>query len=151
MTLPAHSPMEYLEQVPLPQREALRQLRQVIIDHLDQEMEETMANGMIAYVVPHRVYPAGYHVSPKSPLPFISLAAQKNYLALYHFGLYTNPELLEWWVNSYAAEVKHRLDMGKSCIRFKQLEEIPYALVGELVSKMTTRQWIALYEKSLKR
>ncbi|MNY06651.1 hypothetical protein D3C86_1394170 [compost metagenome] len=106
---------------------------------------------MISYVVPHSAYPAGYHCDPKLPLPFLSFASQKNFIALYHMGLYADPELLEWFVSEYQEVSKTKLDMGKSCIRFKKPEQIPLELIGKLVSKMSPENWISVYEKALKR
>lgn len=110
-----------------------------------------MASGMIGYVVPHSLFPAGYHCDPKQPLPFLNLASQKNFVALYHMGLYAMPDMLDWFTTQWAAVSKRKLDMGKSCIRFKKPEEIPYALIGELVAKITPAQWIAVYEQNVKR
>jgi hypothetical protein len=106
---------------------------------------------MIAFIVPHSIYPNGYHSDPKQPLPFISIASQKNYISLYHMGLYANTELLKWFTNEYPKHSKTKLDMGKSCIRFKKPDHIPFELIGELSSKMTTEQWIEIYETNLKR
>ena len=102
---------------------------------------------MLGYVVPHEIYPNGYHCNPKEPLPFINVASQKNYVALYHSGIYADDALKDWFVEEYAKHVPTKLDMGKSCIRFKKMERIPYALVGELCQKMTPSDWITLYEK----
>lgn len=110
-----------------------------------------MSYGMIGYVVPHSVYPAGYHCDPKLPLPFINLASQKNFIALYHMGLYADAELLEWFTAEYPRHSSTKLDMGKSCIRFKKPEAIPYALIGQLAKKMSTDDWIRLYESQLRK
>jgi hypothetical protein len=109
-----------------------------------------MNYGMPAFVVPHSIYPNGYHCNPKLPLPFINYASQKNYIALYHMGIYAKSDLLNWFIKEYPNHCKTKLDMGKCCIRFKKLEHIPYALIGELVSKMTVEEWISLYEKNIK-
>jgi hypothetical protein len=106
---------------------------------------------MIGYVVPHSVYPAGYHCDPKLPLPFMSIASQKNFIALYHMGIYADQNLLDWFVGEYSKIIKTKIDMGKSCIRFKKPEQIPYELIGELTKKMTSKEWIELYETKLKR
>ena len=110
-----------------------------------------MSYGMLGYVVPHRIYPAGYHCKPAEPLPFASIASQKNSINFYHMGIYSNPELLDWFVAEYPKHSKQKLDMGKSCIRFKKLEEIPYELIGELMTKMSVQQWIDMYESQLKK
>jgi hypothetical protein len=104
---------------------------------------------MIGYAVPHDLYPPGYHVNPKMPLPFLAIASQKNFIAMYHMGLYANEKLLEWFVTNYPAHSKTKLDMGKSCIRFKKPEAIPLKLIGELVSKMSVNEWVTLYETTL--
>ena len=129
----------------------MEKLRAVILKNLPEGFEETMNYGMIGYVVPHTLYPEGYHCDPKLPLPFINLASQKNYIALYHMGVYSDPDLLKWFKEAYADRVPTKLDMGKSCIRFKKPEHIPYDLVGELCSKVGTSEWISHYEKAVKR
>ena len=129
----------------------MEKLRAVILKNLPEGFEETMNYGMIGYVVPHTLYPEGYHCDPKLPLPFINLASQKNYIALYHMGVYSDPDLLKWFKEAYADRVPTKLDMGKSCIRFKKPEHIPYDLVGELCSKVGTSEWISRYEKAVKR
>jgi len=110
-----------------------------------------MGYGMMGYAVPHKIYPAGYHCNPKDPLPFIGLASQKNFIALYHMGIYADPKLLAWFQNEWKKHSTKKLDMGKSCIRFKKPEDVPVKLIGELASKMTVKEWIALYEKNLKK
>ncbi len=106
---------------------------------------------MISYVVPHSIYPNGYHCDPKQPLPFISTASQKNFIAIYHMGIYANDSLLNWFKEQYEKQSRTKLDMGKSCIRFKKMDAIPYTLIGELSSKMTAQQWIDCYERQLKK
>ena len=106
---------------------------------------------MIGYVVPHEVYPSGYHCDPKLPLPFLAIAAQKNFIALYHMGIYMEPALLDWFVAEFPKHSKSKLDMGKSCIRFKKPQDIPFELIAELIKKMTANDWIKLYESKLKR
>ncbi|WP_410510899.1 DUF1801 domain-containing protein [Paenibacillus sp. BR2-3] len=115
----------------------LKRLRETIKENLPPGFEEKTAYGMIGYVVPHRIYPSGYHVTPGQPLPFISLASQKNYIALYHMGIYTVPDVLAWFQEEYPKHVKTKLDMGKSCIRFKKMDSIPYDLIAELCRKIT--------------
>ncbi|RMF58753.1 MAG: DUF1801 domain-containing protein [Calditrichaeota bacterium] len=142
---------EYLAEVPEERRPYFEKLRETILANLPEGLEETMSYGMIGYVVPHRIYPAGYHVTPELPLPFVNIASQKNFIALYHAGIYASPELLEWFVSEYPKHCNRKLDMGKSCIRFKKWDEIPYSLIGELMRKMTVEEWIALYEEKIKR
>jgi len=107
-----------------------------------------MSYGMIGYVVPHSIYPKGYHCSPELPLPFISIASQKNAITLYHMMVYADKNLHDWFVTEYSKVCKSKLDMGKSCIRFKKINEIPYELIGKLVSKVSVEQWIEKYESS---
>ncbi|MBO6522333.1 MAG: DUF1801 domain-containing protein [Balneolaceae bacterium] len=147
----ADTPEEYLEKVPAERKEPIEKLRQVILENLPEGFEETINYGMIGYVVPHSIYPDGYHCSPELPLPFINIASQKNFIALYHSGIYANEELLNWFVEEYPKHVKTKLDMGKSCIRFKKPEQIPYELIAELTTKMTVREWIDIYESAIKR
>ncbi len=151
MTSEAKSPDEYLAELPEERKEAVERLRRVIRESLPAGFEETMSYGMIGYVVPFEIYPKGYHVNPELPLPFINLASQKNYIALYHSGIYCDPELEQWFREEYDRRSSRKLDMGKSCIRFKKPDAIPYDLIGELAEKITPAQWIALYEKSVKR
>ena len=106
--------------------------------------------GGLGYVVPHSLYPAGYHCKPAEPLPFAAIASQKNSINLYHMGIYSDPALLEWFVSEYPKHCRQKLDMGKSCIRFKKPEDIPFALIGELMKKMSVQQWISLYESKPK-
>lgn len=148
MKIEAHSPDDYVVKVPDDRRAAFEKLREVIKSNLPRDFEETMSYGMIGYVVPHRVYPAGYHCSPELPLPFMSIANQKNFLAFYHMGMYAQPELLEWFVNQYNSLGLRKLDMGKSCVRFKKPEEIPFELIGSLVQRMSADDWIKCYESN---
>lgn len=151
MTHPASSPSEYIAAIPEERREAFSRLRETILENLPDGFEETMAYGMIGYVVPHRHYPAGYHCDPKQALPFASIASQKNFIALYHMGLYANEELLDWFVSEYPKHSKTKLDMGKSCIRFKKPEQIPFEFIGQLMQKMSMEDWVGLYESAFKR
>jgi hypothetical protein len=141
----------YLDQLPAERAEAFAGLRNVIRRHLPKGFSEVFASGMIHYVVPHSKYPAGYHCNPKQGLPFISIASQKGFIALYHMGMYGDPKLLKWFTSEYPKHSEQKLDMGKSCVRFKKPEFIPLGLIGELVSKITPDDWITLYEKNLKR
>jgi uncharacterized protein YdhG (YjbR/CyaY superfamily) len=145
------TPEEYISQLPDERKEAIKELRSVILKNLPIGFEEIMNYGMVSYVVPHSLYPDGYHCDPKLPLPFLSIASQKNFIAVYHMGIYAEPELLNWFTKEYANQSKTRLDMGKSCIRFKKTDQIPLKLIGELVTKMTPAEWISTYEKHFKR
>lgn len=147
----AEDPEKYLNSLPEERRTAVKKLREVLLKNLPEGSEEGMGYGMLSYHVPHSLYPAGYHVDPSLPLPFINLASQKNYVALYHMGLYSKPELLEWFTNEYPKHSKRKLDMGKSCIRFKKMEDIPYDLIAELATKMTPQEWISIYENVRKK
>lgn len=147
----ASSPEEYLETLPEERKKAIAELRKVIKKNLPKGFEEVMSYGMIGYVVPHSVYPPGYHCDTTLPLPFMNIASQKNFIALYHMGLYADAKFLDWFKKEFAKQNKTKLDMGKSCLRFKKPEYIPYTLIGQLASKMTPQKWIALYEKNIKR
>ncbi|HTN47260.1 MAG TPA: DUF1801 domain-containing protein [Flavipsychrobacter sp.] len=140
---------EYLEELPEDRKEAMAQLRKVINENLPEGFTEGMGYGMIGYVVPHSLYPDGYHCDPKQPLPFMGLASQKNSVNLYHMGIYMDQELYDWFVEEYRKQCKTRLDMGKSCIRMKKMEDIPYGLIGELAARMTVKDWVDLYETAL--
>lgn len=137
---------EYINLVPAAQREAIISLRKVIRENIPTGFAEEISYGMIGYVVPHSLYPKGYHCNPKLPLPFLNIAAQKNFIALYHMGLYSNPALLNWFTNEFLNHSKKKPDIGKSCIRFKNPETIPYQLIGELAKKMSVQEWIDTYE-----
>lgn len=147
MKIEANSVKEYLEAVPAERKDALAKLRRVIKKNLPKGFAETMQYDMPSFVVPLKLYPSGYHCTPGVPLPFISFASQKNFVGLYHMGLYSDKELKDWFTKQYPAHSKRKLDMGKSCIRFKNLEHIPYDLIGELASKMTVADWIEKYER----
>lgn len=137
---------EYLDNLSDDRKSAIQQLREVILNNLPKGFVEEMSYGMLGYVVPHSMYPAGYHCNPKLPLPFINVASQKNFIAIYHMGIYCNKKLFDWFTTEYAKQSTTKLDMGKSCIRFKKTNQIPYQLIGELVSKVTPEQWITIYE-----
>ncbi|NQY05145.1 MAG: DUF1801 domain-containing protein [Flavobacteriaceae bacterium] len=145
----ATTPEQFLSELPDQRKECITKLRHVILDNIPEGFEEVMSYGMLGYVVPHSIFPDGYHCDPKLPLPFINLASQKAHIGLYHMGIYTSPELLKWFTEEYPKHSKVKLNMGKSCIRFKKPEHIPYELVGELISKMTPEDWINLYQNSL--
>ncbi|MCP9290651.1 MULTISPECIES: DUF1801 domain-containing protein [Gracilimonas] len=150
MKIEAHSPEEYIQKIPEERKEPIKKLRSVISDNLPEGFKEQMSYGMIGYVVPHSLYPDGYHVTPELPLPFINIASQKNHIAVYHSGIYADDELMNWFKGEYPKHVKTKLDMGKSCIRFRNPDHIPYELIGELAGKMTPGEWIELYEKNIK-
>lgn len=151
MNLDVKDVQDYLEKVPLERQEAFNKLRKTILDNLPTGYEETMSYGMIGYVVPKSIYPDGYHCSQELPLPYMSIASQKNFLAFYHMGMYADEEILNWFVSSYQAIAKYKVDMGKSCVRFKKMDDIPYELIGQLVSKISCNQWIEMYEKEYKK
>lgn len=146
----ANSPDEYIYQLPEERQDSFNKLRNTIIKHLPLGFEERMSYGMIGYVVPKSLYPAGYHCDPKLPLPFVNIASQKKFIALYHMGIYTDPELLQWFQTEYAQQCKYKLDMGKSCVRFKRMDDIPFDLIAELMEKMTPEDWINRYESAFK-
>lgn len=138
----------YLTSLPADRQKVMVALRKAIKQNIPAGFEEVMSYGMIGYVVPHKVYPAGYHVTPEQPLPFICIASQKNHIAFYHMALYEGP-LSEWFKEEWKAHSKKKLDMGKSCVRFKKPEDVPVDLLGQVSSKMTPTQWIEQYEKGL--
>lgn len=151
MKVEASSVEEYFENLPKERQEPMKKLWKVVSDKVPAKFEAALSYGMPGFVVPHSVYPAGYHCDTKLPLPFMSIASQKNFVAFYHMGIYANPELLKWFEDEYPKHVKTKLDMGKSCIRFKKVENIPYELLGQLMTKMTADQWIAVYENAFKK
>ncbi len=138
---------EYVGELADDRKQAISELRKVIKKNLPKEFKEEMSYGMIGYVVPHSLYPKGYHCNPKLPLPFINLGSQKNFIALHHLGVYADTKLLDWFVGQYAKQVTTKLDMGKGCIRFKKMDQIPYKLIGELVTKVSAAQWMAVGDK----
>jgi len=140
------SPESYLDNLPDDRRSAIGKLRAILLEQLPPGFEETIQYDMLAYVVPHSLYPAGYHVDPKQPLPFIHLASQKRHVALYHMGLYADEALLDWFVREYPKHARTKLDMGKSCIRFKKMDDIPFDLIAELAGKVSPEDWMAQYE-----
>lgn len=142
---------EYIDQLPDDRKEAIKKIRKNILDNLPEGFVETMNYGMIGYVIPHSIYPNGYHCSPELPLPFMNIASQKNFIAVYHMGVYANKKLLNWFVGEYSKYSKSKLDMGKSCIRFKRPEQIPYGLIGKLAGKISADEWIKMYEGIVKR
>ena len=137
---------EYIDKIPSERKEAFNNLREVILENLPKGFEECINYGMIGYVVPHSTYPAGYHCSPELPLPFIGFANQKNFIALYHMGIYGDSNLMNWFTSEYPKHANYKLDIGKSCIRFKKMDDIPFNLIGELLTKMSVTDWIKQYE-----
>lgn len=147
----ASSVAQYMAELPADRQEAMEKLRKAVRKNIPKGFLETMNYGMIGYVVPHKLYPGGYHCDPAQPLPFMNLASQKNHIAVYHMGVYAMPKLNKWFVDAYAKTGMGKLDMGKSCIRFKNPAKIPFDLIGELASKLTVDEWIAYYEKEVAR
>lgn len=141
----------YIAELPEDRQKAVKELRKVIKSNLPKGFKEGMGYGMMGWSVPHSIYPAGYHCNPKDPLPFMGLASQKNSINFYHMGIYADPKLLKWFQDAHAKASPKKLDMGKSCVRYKKAEDIPYKLIGELAAKITVDQWIAQYEKALKK
>ena len=139
----------YMNDLPEERKAPMQRLRELFKANLPEGFVEQMSYGMIGYVVPHSIYPKGYHCSPELPLPFINVASQKNFIAVYHMGIYSDENLLNWFVEEYPKHSKAKLDMGKSCIRFKKMDQIPYELLGELLTKMTVNQWIERYDSIL--
>ena len=142
---------DYLAELPEDRKKAILALRKEVKKNLSKGFKEQMNYGMIGYVIPHSVYPDGYHCNPKDPLPFMNIASQKNFIAVYHMGVYADKKLLDWFTAEYAKLGIGKLDMGKSCIRFKKPENIPVKLIGALAGKMSMQQWIDMYESNFKR
>ena len=140
----------YLNSLSKDRKESVQKIIKVVEDNIPFGYSKIMNYNMPSFVIPHSIYPDGYHVTPVLPLPFIGVASQKNHIGFYHMGLYANPKLLDWFISEYPKYCKSKLDMGKSCIRFKKMDDIPYELVAELSTKMTTQDWISIYEKNIK-
>ena len=151
MQYKANSPEDYIGQLPEERKAPMTKLHNLIKDNMPKGLESGMSYGMPAYFVPKSIYPPGYHCKPFPPLPFINIASQKNFIALYHLGLYAKKELHDWFVSEYPKHSKYKLDMGKSCVRFKKIDDIPYDLIEELLGKMTVEEWIEIYETAVKR
>jgi uncharacterized protein YdhG (YjbR/CyaY superfamily) len=151
MKIKSNSISEYLVNIPEERKIVMQKLISTIGKNLPNGFTEQLGYGMPAWVVPHTLYPDGYHCSPELPLPFINVASQKNFIALYHMGIYANDELMQWFVSEYPKHCSRKLDMGKSCIRFKNIEEIPFELIAELCRKMSHKDWIELYEDKFKK
>lgn len=141
----------YIGQLPEDRKGSVEKLRQTVAKNLPKGFEEGLSYNMIGFYAPHSIYLAGYHCDTKLPLPFMNIASQKNFVALYHMGIYANPILMEWFVSEYPKHCKYKLDMGKSCVRFKRVEDIPYELIAELCKKMTVDEWISIYETNIKK
>jgi len=151
MQYKADTPAEYVAQLPEDRQVVIKKIRKVLRKHLPKGFKECINYGMIGYVIPHSTYPDGYHCDPKLPLPFAALASQKNFVAVYHSGIYANPKLMKWFVSEWPKHSSRKLDMGKSCIRFKKMDDIPYDLIAELAEKMTPQEFIDMYESQIKR
>lgn len=151
MQYKATSADDYISQIPAERQAAFKKLRAVIKKNLPKGFKEGVGYGMMGWSVPHSKYPAGYHCKPEDPLPFMGIASQKNFIAIYHMGIYASPPLLKWFTAVHAKTTSKKLDMGKSCLRYKKPEDIPFDLIGELASKMTADEWIDIYEKNMKR
>ena len=141
----------YIAQIPAERKAVLEVLRESIVKGLPDGFEEQLSYGMPGFVVPHSIFPSGYHCDPKLPLPFVSFASQKNFIALYHMGLYADEALLNWFISEYPKHSKLKLDMGKSCIRFKKMDQIPFQLIQELMGKMSVSDWIKVYQSTLEK
>jgi len=141
----------YIDSLELDRKHPMIELVNVVEKNIPNGFEKTMNYAMPSFVIPHSIYPNGYHVTPDLPLPFIGIASQKKHIGFYHMGLYADSKLLDWFISEYPKYCKLKLDMGKSCIRFKNISEIPYELIGILTSKMTVKDWIDIYEKNIKR
>lgn len=140
---------DYLDTLPEDRKTVISKLLAVIDANIPEGFERQMSYGMIGWVVPKSIFPAGYHCDPKLPLPFLNIASQKNFVALYHMGMYSDENLLNWFTAEFPKHAKYKLDMGKSCVRFKKMDDIPYELIGQLVAKMTPQNWIDRYQSVL--
>ena len=142
---------EILMNVPKDRAESFNKLHDVIVKNLPKGFEAAISYGGLGYVIPHAIYPAGYHCKPSEPLPFTGIASQKNSINFYHMGIYCNPKLMKWFTTEYPKHTKQKLDIGKSCVRFNKFDDIPYKLIGELMKKMTANEWIKIYETNMKK
>ena len=147
----ATTPDEYVAGLPEDRREMISAMRKVINDNLPEGFKECLSYGMIGWVVPHSLYPPGYHCDPKLPLGFMNLASQKNHISLHAMCLYGGNKHLEWFQNEWPKHSKKKLNMGKACIRFAKPEDVPLDLIGQLAARITPQQWIDMYEKAIKR
>lgn len=142
---------EILNNLSADRADPFNKLHNVIIKNLPEGFEAAISYGGLGYVVPHSIYPAGYHCKPSEPLPFAGIASQKHSINFYHMGIYADPTLFNWFVKEFPKYSKQKLDMGKSCIRFKKMDDIPYKLIGELMQKISVNKWISIYESNLKK
>ncbi len=150
MTITAKNVAEYIEQIPDNQKELFLSILNIIRKNIPQGFEECINYKMPSWVVPHSLYGSGYHCDPKLPLPFLAVGIQKNSVNLYHMGIYADTELYNWFINEYDNLDLKKLDIGKSCMRFKKIEEFPKNLVGDLIQKTNPTDWINIYEKAFK-
>ncbi|MBT4478689.1 MAG: DUF1801 domain-containing protein [Flavobacteriales bacterium] len=151
MKIKANNIKEYLQNIPEERKEVFDKLMKTVRENIPKGFSEELSYGIPAWVVPHSLYPKGYHCSPELPLPFVSVASQKNFIALYHMGIYATPDLLNWFIKEYPKHSKRKLDMGKSCIRFKKMDDIPFELIGNLMKKMNPKEWMEKYESAFVR
>jgi hypothetical protein len=151
MQTKAETPDEYLNQLEADRKQAMTELREILLQNLPQGFTEMISYGSIGYVVSHSLYPAGYHCDKKLPLPFINIASQKNHIALHHLGIYADADLLNWFQTEYPKHSNTKLDIGKGCMRFKNVTQIPYKLIAELARKWTPEKWIEVYETNVKK
>ena len=147
----AITPDQYVAELPVDRQKAIKELRNVILKNLPKGFSEGMGYGMIGYSVPHSIYPAGYHCNKEQPLPFASIASQKNFIAFHHLGIYAMPDLLKWFADEYPKHISKKPDLGKGCIRFKKIDDIPFKLIGELMKKISVKEWIEVYEKTFRK
>ncbi len=151
MQIIASTPEDYIEQLPEDRQHIIQKLREQILKNIPKGFAEEINYGMIGYVVPHSIYPKGYHCDITKPLPFMNIASQKNFVAVYHLGIYADNKLMKWFTDEYSNHCKTKIDMGKSCIRFKKMSDVPYELIGKLAKKVSVNDWINVYEKNVKR
>ena len=144
----AKTPDEYIAELPEDRKIAVQKLREIALKNLPKGFKEVISYGMLGYVVPHELYPKGYHCTPDLPLPFFNIASQKNSINIYHMAIYADSDLYKWIVDEYPKYSNAKLDMGKGCIRFKKVDAIPLEMIGELLSKISPQQWIEIYEKA---
>ncbi len=141
---------QYIDELPEDRKEIISLIRKAINDNLPKGFEEVMSYGMLGYVVPHSIYPGGYHCTPKLPLPFINVASQKNHISIHHLGLYASTPMIEWFTAEWGKHTTKKMDMGKGCLRFKKAEDVPLKLIAALTAKMSVEQWIECYESNIK-
>lgn len=147
----AENPESYISELPTDRQAVMQEMRHIICKNLPPGFQEGMGYGMLGYSVPHSKYPAGYHCDPKQPLPFLGVASQKNHISFYHMGIYADQNLMDWFIGEWPKHSSKKLDMGKSCIRFKKPEDVTLELIGQLCQKMTPDDWIACYEKAFRK